>query len=293
MADLTTVNYMYKKYPLSSRFYKMVQTEHTPRLRMRLYSILSAFSGSASLAWTMVQISRGTGRSDAPPTFICVWGCVVWGCEGVWCVRGSGTCLVMLTTNLMVEVWQWVAMVTKQINIGKNENEKFGSCRKRSKIWQFKSGLMTSDYQLSSFYLCHILRPITLDSEAGKVQTLGTFQVSTTIVDSIKQHNHGAVSCQVLQLTTTTINGQSHNLSCRHSATTWSGTTRPLTPAFCLPANMHPPPKLNIPRSYTSHKPHPPHAYTHTFTHSQCWGWWPRHTARSYLASHTAHLKKK
>ena len=145
MAVLKTVIYMYKKYPLSSRVYKMVQTEHTPRLRMRLYSILSAFSGSASLAWTMVQISRGTGRSDAPPTFICVWGCVVWGCEGVWYVRGGGTCFVMLTTDLMVEVWQWVAMVTKQSAKMKMKNLIVAEIGQR-----FGRSTMTSNYQLSS-----------------------------------------------------------------------------------------------------------------------------------------------
>ena len=78
----------------------MVQREHTPRLRTRLYSILSAFSVSASLAWTMVQISLGTGRSDAPPRFICVWGgggeMCVWAGDDVcagWIMCVEGVCV--------------------------------------------------------------------------------------------------------------------------------------------------------------------------------------------------------
>ena len=75
--------------------------------------------------------------------------CVMCGCVGVdmWCVR----CFVMLTSNLMVEVW--VAMVTVTIHTSaKNWKWKSGSCRNRSKIWQLKSGLMTSDHLLSSLH---------------------------------------------------------------------------------------------------------------------------------------------
>ena len=53
--------------------------------------------------------------------------------------------------------------------------------------------------------------------------------------------------------------------------------------------------------TFTHSHLHPSHLHlhpltpppTHTFTHSQCWVRWPRYTAQSYLASHTAHLKKK
>ena len=50
----------------------------------------------------MVQISLGTGRSDAPPMFICVWGgggemCVWVGddvCAGwIMCVEGVCVCM--------------------------------------------------------------------------------------------------------------------------------------------------------------------------------------------------------
>ena len=62
------------------------------------------------------NIPRDWTVGCTPDVHLCVGLCSVgvWGCGGVWCVMRGGTCFVMLTTNLMVEVRQWVAMVTKQ-----------------------------------------------------------------------------------------------------------------------------------------------------------------------------------
>ena len=52
-----------------SNYYKMLQREHAPRFRIRVW-LAESSPGLASLAWTSVQMSLGTGRSDAPPMFI-------------------------------------------------------------------------------------------------------------------------------------------------------------------------------------------------------------------------------